>query len=96
MFRMEKSFRILEITPMCGNYALAQVADVDNENDVRILCLNPLRKNEASGIELTDNYKVTHGMGYCLCGEKPLNEWSVNDIVHERFYPAKLDNRPAK
>lgn len=88
---MNKCFRIKWIYDV-DQGRKAELLPLDTEERFRILNLNPLRDNEASGIEFDVNGDIINNVpGYILKGNKPLNEWEANDIVCEEVYPEKFD-----
>ena len=90
---MGKCFIIEKIYNLTGPARLAKVVTVEEENGrPRILNLNPLRTNEATGVEMDSATNVVTGApGYLLKASKPLSEWEDGDIVREELYPSELD-----
>lgn len=88
---MKKCFRIKWISDV-KHGRKAELIPLDKQERSRILNLNPLRNNEASGIELDMNGDIIDNVpGYILKGNRPLNEWETNNIVCEEVYPEKFD-----
>ena len=52
---MGKKFKIIDIA-ISSNFSKALVVDVDNDNDERVLHLEPSGMNVATGVEMSRDY----------------------------------------
>lgn len=89
-----KRFVIISIEQVLDGGWKAAIKPYPEENGrLRILNLNPVRENEASGIEMDLEGKLLEdSSGYLLVGNKPLKDWEPGDIVAEELYPVNMDN----